>query len=226
VPSPAMRVVVGVTGASGAPYAYALLRNLRAEVELVVSRDAEAVIRAETDRGPADLAALAARTYANEDLAAPPASGSHPFDAMVIVPCSGTTVAKIAAGIADNLITRAAAVALKERRTLILVPRETPLSPILLENLAKLARAGATVLPAMPGFYHRPRNVQDLVDFVVARILDQLGQPHDLVPRWEGIAGGPVTASAPRGSRGRSSRSPGRTPSGGGSSRRGRRSRS
>lgn len=222
-----MRVVVGVTGASGAPYAYALLRNLRAEVELILSRDAEDVIRAETDHEPEDFAALADRTYANDDLSAPPASGSHPFDAMVIVPCSGTTVAKIAAGISDNLITRAAAVALKERRTLILVPRETPLSPILLENLTKLAHAGATILPAMPGFYLRPRTVRDLVDFIVARILEQLGQTHRLVPRWEGMRkGGKLTASGPRASPGRSSRLPGRTPSGGGSSRPGRGSRS
>jgi 4-hydroxy-3-polyprenylbenzoate decarboxylase len=184
-----MRTVVGVTGASGAAYAYTLLENLEGEIDLVLSRDAEDVIRAETDREPKDFAALATRTFRNEDLAAPPASGSYPFDAMVIVPCSGTTVAKIAAGIADNLITRAAAVALKEKRTLVLVPRETPLSPILLENLSRLARAGATILPAMPGFYHRPRSVQDLVDFVVGRILDHLHQKQSLVPPWEGAAG-------------------------------------
>lgn len=182
----AMRTVVGVTGASGSAYAVTLLENLEGEIDLIVSRDAEAVVRMETGREPKALEALATRTFRNEDVGAPPASGSTPFDAMVIVPCSGTTVAKIAAGIADNLITRAAAVALKEGRTLVLVPRETPLSPIMLENLAKLARAGATVLPAMPGFYNRPESVQDLVDFVVGRILDHLGQKHDLVPPWQG----------------------------------------
>ena len=184
-----MRTVVGVTGASGASYAYTLLKNLEGETDLVLSRDAEDVIRAEMDREPEDFAALATRTHRNDDLGAPPASGSTPFDAMVIVPCSGTTIAKIAAGIGDNLITRAAAVALKERRPLILVLRETPLSPIMLENLAKLSRAGATILPAMPGFYNRPKTVQELVDFVVGRILDQLGQPHSLVPPWRGMPG-------------------------------------
>ena len=181
-----MRTVVGITGASGAAYAYTLLENLRGDVDLIISRDAEDVIRSEMDREPKDFQALAARTFRNDDLAAPPASGSYPFDAMVIVPCSGTTIAKIAAGIADNLIPRAAAVALKEGRTLVLVPRETPLSPIMLENLAKLARAGATILPAMPGFYHRPTSVQQLVDFVVARILDRLGRDQRLVPPWKG----------------------------------------
>jgi len=182
----AMRTVVGVTGASGSAYAVTLLENLEGEIDLIVSRDAEDVIRMETGREPKALEGLATRTFRNDDLAAPPASGSTPFDAMVIVPCSGTTIAKVAAGIADNLITRAAAVALKEGRTLVLVPRETPLSPIMLENLTRLARAGATVLPAMPGFYNRPKSVQDLVDFVVGRILDHLGQAHSLVPPWQG----------------------------------------
>ena len=185
VPRP-MRTVVGVTGASGAPYAVRLLETLDGEIDLILSRDAEDVVRLETGRGPADLEKLATRSFRNDDLTSAPASGSYPFDAMVIVPCSGTTIAKIAAGIADNLITRAAAVALKERRRLILVPRETPLSTIAIENLLKLANSGATVLPAMPGFYHRPKRVEDLVDFVVGRILDQIGQKHELVERWKG----------------------------------------
>lgn len=184
-----MRTVVGITGASGSAYAITLLEHLEGEIDLVVSRDAEDVIRTETGREPGELASLATRTFRNEDLGAPIASGSTPFDAAVIVPCSGTTVAKVAAGIADNLITRVAAVALKEGRTLVLVPRETPLSPILLENLTRLARVGATILPAMPGFYNRPKSVQDLVDFVVGRILDRLGQKHDLVPPWGGVPG-------------------------------------
>ncbi len=108
------------------------------------------------------------------------------FSALVIVPCSGTTLAKIAAGIADNLVTRAAAVALKERRPLILVPRETPVSTIALEGMLRLARAGAVILPASPGFYGKPTGVDDLVDFVVARILDHLGVEHGLGPRWSG----------------------------------------
>jgi len=101
-----------------------------------------------------------------------------------VVPCSGTTLAKIATGIADNLVTRAAAVALKERRTLILVPRETPLSAIALENMLKLARAGAVILPASPGFYGKPKRIEDLVDFVVARILDHIGVDHAIGARW------------------------------------------
>ncbi len=183
-----MRTVVGVTGGSGVRYAHTLLANLKGDIELILSRDAEEVIRAETDFDPKDFAAFAGRVYPNDDLSAPVASGSYKFDAMVIVPCSGTTYAKIAAGIADNLITRAAAVAIKEKRTLILVPRETPLSSIMIDNLAKLAHAGVTVLPAMPGFYHNPKEVQQLVDFVVGRILDHLDQEHALYRPWEGPA--------------------------------------
>ena len=181
-----MRTIVGVTGGSGVAYAYTLLSNLKGEIVLILSRDAEEVIRAETDLEPKDFEDLATHAYRNDDLSAPPASGSYKFDAMVIVPCSGTTYAKIAAGIADNLVTRAAAVAIKEKRTLILVPRETPLSTIMLDNLAKLAHAGVTILPAMPGFYLNPKKVQELVDFVVGRILDHLGQEHRLSRPWEG----------------------------------------
>ena len=178
--------LIAVTGASGAVYARRLLEVLGDRTEVILSKDAEAVIRFETNLGAKAFASGARKVYRGDDLTAPPASGSHRFSALVIVPCSGTTVAKIAAGIADNLVTRAAAVALKERRTFILVPRETPLSPIALENLLKLARSGAVVLPAAPGFYGRPKAVADLVDFVVARILDHLGVENDLGPRWSG----------------------------------------
>lgn len=181
-----MRTVVAITGASGAAYAETLLRHLRGDVELIITRDAEAVISEELATPVDALRKLATESYGADDVAAPSASGSHRFDAMVIVPASGTTIAKVAHGIADNLVTRAAAVCLKEGRRLIVVPRETPLGIIQLENLAALARAGATVLPAMPGFYHRPARVQDLVDFVVARILDQLGVDHKLASRWKG----------------------------------------
>jgi flavin prenyltransferase len=124
------------------------------------------------------------QVFAREDWLAPVASGSNPADAMAVCPCSMGTLGAIAHGLADNLIERAADVMLKERRPLVLVPRETPLSSIHLDNMSKLAHAGAVILPPAPGFYTRPQTVADLVDFVVARVLDQLHVPHDLVPRW------------------------------------------
>jgi 4-hydroxy-3-polyprenylbenzoate decarboxylase len=126
----------------------------------------------------------ALEVYDKEDWFAPMASGSNPPDAMTICPCSMGTLAAIAQGMAGNLIERAADVALKESRKLVLVPRETPFSAIHLENMLKLVRAGAIILPPNPGFYHRPQSVEDLVDFVVARILDQLGVAHQLLKRW------------------------------------------
>jgi len=180
-----VRVVVGVTGASGVQYAYALLRNLEGhDVDLVISDDARKVIAAETDLGAKAFGKLAANTYGNDDTTAPPASGSYRFDAMVVIPCSMGTLGKIAWGISDNLITRAAAVCMKERRTLILVPRETPLAATHLENMLRLANQGVVVLPAMPGFYHGPKTVDDLVNFVVGKVLDQLGIGHRLFRRW------------------------------------------
>jgi 4-hydroxy-3-polyprenylbenzoate decarboxylase len=124
------------------------------------------------------------RVFGREDWYAPVASGSNPADAMVICPCSMGTLAAVAAGLADNLIERAADVALKEKRKLILVPRETPFSVLHLENMLRLARAGAVILPANPAFYHHPQCVEDLVDFVVARVMDHLGVPHQLLKRW------------------------------------------
>lgn len=180
------RFLVAITGASGTAYAKRLLDVLGTRAAAIVSRDAEDVLRIETGIDASDLVAVTASSYSDRDLSAPPASGSHPFAAMVVVPCSGTTLAKIASGIADSLVTRAAAVALKEQRMLILVPRETPLSAIALENMLKLARLGVVILPAMPGFYGEHDTVDDLVDFVVARILDHLGVPHTLGPRWSG----------------------------------------
>jgi len=131
--------------------------------------------------------------FGREDWMAPIASGSNPADAMAICPCTMGALGAIAAGLADNLIERAADVMLKERRRLVLVPRETPLSAIHLENMLKLARAGAVILPPSPGFYSRPGTIADLVDFVVARVLDQLAVPHTLGPRWGADRGnGPV----------------------------------
>ena len=122
--------------------------------------------------------------YGREEWFAPVASGSNPPDAMIVCPCSMGTLAAIAQGLADNLIERAADVVLKEGRKLVLVPRETPFSAIHLENMLRLSRAGAVILPPSPGFYHHPQSVQDIVDFVVARVLDQIGVPHALMQRW------------------------------------------
>jgi len=191
-----------MTGASGARYGLRLLEMLLGAgraVHLVASSPARMVLAMEDDlklpSGATGIhAALAARlgagavarlsVYAVEDWMAPIASGSNPPAAMVVCPCTGGTLAGIAAGHSRNLIERAADVVLKERRPLILVPRETPLSVIHLENMLRLARAGAVILPANPGFYHRPSGLSGVVDFVVARILDQLDIDHDLLPRW------------------------------------------
>ncbi|HUH91912.1 MAG TPA: flavin prenyltransferase UbiX [Casimicrobiaceae bacterium] len=194
-------VTLAFTGASGLPYGLRLLECLiaaQARVYLVYSPAAQMVARQELDltlpAQPHAAATLFGERYgarpgqltvfAREDWLAPIASGSNPADAMAICPCSMGTVGALAGGLADNLIERAADVMLKERRPLILVPRETPLSTIHLENLTRLSRAGAVILPPAPGFYGRPASVAELVDFVVARVLDQLGVAHSLGPRW------------------------------------------
>jgi 4-hydroxy-3-polyprenylbenzoate decarboxylase len=170
----------------------------RIRVALVYSQAAQIVAKQELDLAlparPQDAAPQLAeryraapgqlQVYGRDDWYAPIASGSSPSDAMVICPCSMGTLAAVACGLADNLIERAADVALKERRPLVLVARETPLSVIHLENMTRLARAGAVVLPANPGFYHHPQRVEDLVDFVVARVLDHLGVENEISARW------------------------------------------
>ncbi len=179
--------MVGISGASGLPYALDLLSALKAagvEVHLVATRGALEVLKSETELKPEALFALAHRHYREDELAAPIASGSFATRGMVVVPTSQTTLAKIAAGIADNLLTRAAFVHLKERRPLVLVPRETPLPLPALKAMLDAAEAGAVILPASPGFYHRPRSVEDLVRFVTQRILDHLGVPLEWAPRW------------------------------------------
>lgn len=186
-------VSLGITGASGAPYAVRLLRALNdsgTPVRLMVSSYGLRLLQEES--GIHGLDELRASTgdwsrvelYQSGDRGATPASGSARSRGMVVCPCSMGTLASIAAGSSRSLVERAADVALKERRPLILVPRETPLSLIHLENMVRLTRAGATIMPAAPGFYHAPRTVDDLVDFVVARILDHLDVPHDLGRRW------------------------------------------
>ncbi len=180
------RVVVGLTGASGMPYALDLLNTLQglAEVHLVVSQGAKRVLWEEMGLSPKDLYPLAHRVYKDADLGAPIASGSFPTRGMVVVPCSATTLSKIALGLADTLLTRAAYVHLKEKRPLILVPRETPLPLPTLRAMVAVAEAGAVVLPASPGFYHRPREIRDLLGFITQRILDHLGLEAKRAPRW------------------------------------------
>ncbi len=188
-------LVIGITGASGAPYAVRLLQVLgRAgrTVHLTISPSGAQVLAEETgitvqlDRfDPAVFGDLGRIVYHHHaDFQAGIASGSFPTGGMVVCPCSMSTLGSIAHGITPNLITRAADVHLKERRRLVLVPRETPLSLIHLENMTAVTRAGAVVLPAMPGWYHRPKSLDDLVHFVVGRICDQLGVAHDLVRPW------------------------------------------
>jgi 4-hydroxy-3-polyprenylbenzoate decarboxylase len=200
-------IVFAITGASGAPYAVRLLEQLlqaRRHVQLIVSGHGLRLLRTEEDID--SVAALRervgveawdthVRVFEDADRGAAPASGSSRSAGMVVCPCSMGTLSAIAAGSSRSLVERAADVALKERRRLVLVPRETPLSAIHLENMLRVTQAGAIVLPAAPGFYHRPGRIEDLVDFIVARILEHLDVEHDLVPRW----GEPDSARALRG---------------------------
>jgi len=193
-------IVVGITGASGAPYAVRLLQQLVAAhrpVSLIVSKYGMRLLETESGIGSIDVLRdsvgkakwdSCVETFSNEDRGASPASGSSLTAGMIVCPCSMGTLSAIAVGASRSLIERAADVTLKERRKLILVPRETPLSAIHLENMLRLTRAGAVVMPAAPGFYHRPKEIAQLVDFMVARMLDQLGVEQTLVKRWEGDA--------------------------------------
>ena len=175
---------MAITGASGIIYGIRLLEELEGEKALMITETAKRILEAETAYTVEQVTELADAVYHEDELFAPVASGSHRFDAMIICPCSESTLAKIASGIADNLVTRAAAVCMKEHRKLVLVPRETPQSPIMLRNSLRLAEDGAVILPASPGFYPKPQTVEDLVNFLVGKILDQLGQPHELFKRW------------------------------------------
>jgi len=191
-------IVVGITGASGAPYAVRLLERLVAAhrpVSLIVSKYGMRLL--ETESGIGSIEALrdavgkhdwdsSVQTYSNEDRGAPPASGSALSAGMIVCPCSMGTLSAIAVGASRSLIERAADVTLKERRKLILVPRETPLSAIHLGNMLRLTRAGAVIMPAAPGFYQRPKDISNLVDFMVARMLDHLGFEQNLITRWVG----------------------------------------
>jgi 4-hydroxy-3-polyprenylbenzoate decarboxylase len=184
-----LRLVVAITGASGVIYAKRLLEVLREkkiETHLIVSKAAEKVIKHELEITKEDLEKIAETVHNVDDLSAPLMSGSFQTDAMIIIPCTMKTLAGIANGYADNLILRAADVTLKERRKLIVVPRETPLSVIHLRNMLKLAKLDVFVVPAMPAYYHEPKEIDDLVDFVVGKVLDCLGLKHHLFKRWSG----------------------------------------
>lgn len=180
-----MKLLVAITGASGALYAQRLLDNLdtrQHELHVVLSNYARQVIAEEL---PAGLRLPdGARSHALKSMNAPFASGSNPPDAMVVIPCTMGTLGRIAHGYSEDVLLRAADVVLKEKKKLILVPRETPLSLVHLKNMELLLQAGATILPANPSFYAGPRTIQEVVDTVVARVLDHLGLPHNLVPRW------------------------------------------
>lgn len=181
-----MMTVVGITGASGTIYGMRLLQKLQGKTAVIVSSDAAKIAKFELGLSKNVIEAMADTHYDNDDMLSPLASGSFRFDAMVIAPCSTSTMSKIACGIADNLTTRVASVALKERRRLILLIRETPLSSVHLSNMERLSLAGATIMPASPAFYPMPKSVDDLVNFVVGRVLDELGMDNDLYRRWSG----------------------------------------
>jgi len=200
-----MEFTVAITGASGPIYAYRTLVHMAASgvverINLILSESAETVARVElgVDLRAADNHRInewlglstdskLVQLHRLDNLAAKPASGSHRQDGMVVVPCSMGTLGAIAAGLSTNLIHRAADVTLKEGRRLVLVPRESPLNTIHLDNMLRLARAGAHIIPASPGFYHRPQSIEELVDHLVFRILDHMGIPHSDKTRWKGL---------------------------------------
>lgn len=185
-----MKVVVCITGASGVCYGKRLLEALREKgikTSLIVSESGKRVIEHELDVGLDYLIDLSSEYYENNDLFSPLASGSHIFNSVVVVPCSMKTLSAVANGYSSNLICRVCDVAIKEGRKLILMPREMPLSSIHLENMLKLSKLGVTIMPPIPAFYGKPKKVEDIVDFVVGRVLDTLGIPNDLFKRWGGI---------------------------------------
>ncbi|MGA5203360.1 non-oxidative hydroxyarylic acid decarboxylases subunit B [Streptomyces variegatus] len=186
-----MRLIVGMTGATGAIFGVRLLEHLRGledvETHLVLSRWARSTLELETGLSVADVSTLADVTHKPDDQGATISSGSFRTDGMVIAPCSMKTLAGIRAGYAEGLVARAADVVLKERRRLVLVPRETPLSEIHLENMLGLSRMGVRMVPPMPAFYNHPASVDDIVDHITARVLDQFDLPAPAARRWEGM---------------------------------------
>jgi len=185
-----MKLVVGVTGASGTIYAYRLLETLRQrkdiETHLIMSDWARSTLETETEYKVEDMRKLASAVYGNSDMGAAISSGSYKTNGMIILPCSMKTLASIACGYCDTLIARAADVTLKEGRTLVLSPRESPLNPIHLENMLKLSRIGVRIVPPMPAFYGKPTGLDDLIDFHVMRLLDQFDISIKDAGRWTG----------------------------------------
>lgn len=186
-----MRLIIGMTGATGAPLGVALLQALRdmpeVETHLVMSKWAKTTIELETPWSARDVAAMVDFSHSPADQAATISSGSFQTDGMIIIPCSMKTLAGIRAGYAEGLVGRAADVVMKEGRKLVLVPREMPLSTIHLENMLALSRMGVAMVPPMPAFYNHPETVDDIVQHVVTRVLDQFGLKHDKARRWQGL---------------------------------------
>lgn len=184
-----MRIIVAITGSSGVIYGIKMLeilQKLKIEIHLIISEWGERNIRIETDKTVDYVKSLATKTYNNSNMAASVSSGSFQTDGMAIVPCSMKTLSSIANGYDDNLISRAAGVCIKESRKLVLVPRETPLSTIHLQNMIELAKIGVVILPAMPGFYHNPKSIDNLTDHISGKVLDQFGIKHNVYKRWGG----------------------------------------
>jgi 4-hydroxy-3-polyprenylbenzoate decarboxylase len=185
-----LRLVIAITGASGVTYSRRLLeelKNKKIETHLVISKAAKKIINFEFGLPEKKIEELASYAYEIDDWSSPIVSGSFKTDGMIIVPCSMKTLAGIANGFATNVILRAADVTLKEKRKLIIVPRETPLNSIHLKNMLDLSNQGAYILPAMPAFYYKPKKIENLIDFIVGRILDLLKIEHSLYQRWENI---------------------------------------
>lgn len=185
-----MRLVIAITGASGVIYgirALEALKELKVETHLIMSEWGEKTIAIETDKTGNQVRSLASYVYDDKNMAAPVSSGSFKVDGMAVIPCSMKTLASIANGLDDTLASRAASVCIKESRKVVVVPREAPLSRIHLENMRKLSGVpNVVIMPAMPGFYHRPKTMDDLIDHVVGKVLDQFGIEHDLYKRWGG----------------------------------------
>ena len=182
-----MRIIVAITGASGVQLGARLIKELKkngAEVHIIISDGAKEVIKHECPGCLEEIRKFSDRIYDEKDFSAPVASGSFKTDGMAVIPCSMKTLSAIANGYAENLVVRAADVCIKQKRNLILVPRETPISAIHIENMLKLSRLGIWIIPPVLTFYHKPKNIEDIVDFIVGKVLEALGIEHDLYKKW------------------------------------------